>query len=458
MVNSRPARPRGRRCATGFALAASLALGCVDVSETSRPIRLEVYTWWAEGAESEAFARVLEHHRRRRPAVEIAIQRDRDGEESRDRLARHMLAEAPLGTFQANAGADLLRWAAVDYERPDGKPARESRIEPLADFFRAENIEDAFHEHVLAALRFGNDTRPFGIPIGIHRLNLVYYNLAARADFQARTGRDFATELDVLCPEDPHAVPPLELEIAVGLRSPFVLTLLVFENILPAIAGAEFYEQLWRGAAPTSEHGGPWTDDVRRAVECLKYLSQSFTGDSTNMDWAQAADRVAHGNAAFTVMGNWVDGRLADALDDTLGSVPFPRTEGVFVFTSDSFPLPTSAEHPDEVRELLKTIASPEAQADFNEKKGSIPAHREAELRSDRAVAARDDFERRHPLLATSGLFPPYFPLHDLENTLSRLVRGRDSVDDVLAWLSNAYPLLERWHQRLQEGPGSPKR
>ena len=218
------------------------------------------------------------------------------------------------------------------------------------------------------------------------------------------------------------------------------------------------------------------SEDVREALECVQYLSQWFRrddDDNPRIGWAEAVNAVkneaAGERAAFTVMGDWANGLLASDLQTgNVRSTPFPGTGDVFVYTSDTFPLPIGATPRTEVRALLETIASPEAQLAFSAKKGSFPARDGIDLGSlhswQRETA--DAFESLPKAIATSGLFPPYYPQGDLGNALRAMtawpaVAGPDGtsderarlVDEALRLFTDLEPLLDLWQDRLASGP-----
>ena len=159
-------------------------------------------------------------------------------------------------------------------------------------------------------------------------------------------------------------------------------------------------------------------------------------------------------------MGDWANGELKDALaGGTVDVQPYPGSEGTFVFTSDTFPLPIAVTHAAESEQLLETLASPKAQLEFSQEKGSIPARSDIpteDLRAwlgERAVQTRRDFNEVHRSIATSGLFPPYFP-DDLSGRLSAMTAegaSKAKIEGVIALLRDALPLLARWQSRIGE-------
>lgn len=160
-------------------------------------------------------------------------------------------------------------------------------------------------------------------------------------------------------------------------------------------------------------------------------------------------------------MGDWVNPEIKTALDrGTVKAIAFPGTEGTFVFTSDTFPLPIDAPYPDETLQLLETIASVDAQVKFSALKGSIPARRDAlAVLGDDAVQRGAAFGAAHKVLATSGFFPPYYPSDRIYTAIERMVEptaSSDTVAAVVRELEDAVPLFAKWQRSLSEGPSPP--
>ena len=256
-----------------------------------------------------------------------------------------------------------------------------------------------------------------------------------------------------------------------GTKDSFTLTLFALEAMLPAVAGGTsygelpggtLYDQLFLGKLAESE----WHEPVLRALQCVQYLSRSFLRDS-HLSWAEALHRVKDGDADFSVMGDWANGELEEALRiGTVDAKPFPGSETTFVFTSDTFPLPSAAPHTTESEDLLWTLAMPEAQLKFSREKGSIPARSDISLEEvrrelgERAAQTKADFDSLeiHKSIATSGLLPPYYP-SDLSSRLSTMTAegaSRRSIEDVISLLRDALPLLRRWQNRIAQEQQAP--
>ena len=473
------ARAPSRRCHLQqvwlLLVCALVPLACA--TPTREKLRLEAYSWWTLPSEQRAFDVVLGIYNREHDDAEAVNQVTGkiSADEVRATLTARLLAGAPPSTFQANAGADLLRWTAMDTTLSPLPSS--SRIRAIDGLFERSGLNDALPEELEKAVQAGPSLQrlPYAVPLNIHRLNLIYYNRSALENYVARTGQSFL-EPAVLCPPDvAHRLDipddKLDVRIAVGTKDSFTLTLFALENVLPAVAGTStygelpggtLYDQLFLGKLAEIE----WHDPVLRALQCVQYLSRSFL-HSSELGWAEALSRVATGDADFSVMGDWANGELKQALQEgTVDAKPFPGSETTFVFTSDTFPLPLAAPHPKESEDLLWTLASREAQLKFSQEKGSIPARSDITLEEvrqglgERAALTKADFDSPdiHKSIATSGLLPPYYP-SDLSSKLAQMTAdgaSRKSIEEVISLLRNALPLLRRWQNRIAQEQQAP--
>lgn len=427
------------------ALLFGLATGCSRPEET---VRLEVYSWWDVTEESRAFSTFEAVHEERHEDVDVHNETRPEASDNRARMNGLLLAGRPPATFQANIGADLLSWTKVDPVK--NTLGTFTLLRDLSALYASTGLWTALPPEVVEALTV--DGKPFAVPINIHRLNLIYYNVAKVEELRA-AGIDLL-DLATLCPENPEQTERLPISIASPARSNWTLGLWAFENVLPAVTSADFYRQTFLGNTPSAPDGSSWREGVRKALRCVRYLSRSFT---TGQTWADAIRLVKSPDAAFTVAGDWANAQLERELDDgTVGYAPFPGTEDLFVFTSDSFPLPVDAEHPVEAEELLRTIASEDCQRRFNQIKGSIPA-RDVKLDGAvgvRAEATRRAFETSTKVLATSGLLPPHYDSDQLWSKLEILITSKtdEALEDVIDELSALSPLLQAW-QELNQRP-----
>jgi glucose/mannose transport system substrate-binding protein len=340
-------------------VAASLfAVVACDAQEDDSPRTVEIFSWWVEGGEVQALDALLAVHREHFPSTEVINAAAQDSQNARALLDTRFAQGFPPDTFQANAGPDLLRWVESDESHDLG-----SKLEPL-DWLYEEQFGGAIPEAVIDSV--SHDGVPYSVPLNLHRNNSLFYNMhvLAEHDLAVPTTLD---ELHVACETLAAADVPC---FAVGGNEPWTLSLLTWENLLIAVAGAQYqYDFLHGAAAPTDDEVGALADELLRI---WSYAHPSSPSDG----WVTAVERVGRGEAAMTVMGDWAKGLLvANGLvaGTDFGQAAFPGTNGIFVFNSDTFPMPKGATSRDAAIELLRTMVSPEGQIAFNTRKGSIP-------------------------------------------------------------------------------------
>ncbi|HET9953903.1 MAG TPA: hypothetical protein VFQ61_05350 [Polyangiaceae bacterium] len=429
-------------------------------------------------SEAAAWEALVQEHERTHDVFIVTDSPTKFKPDLAGRITTDMMSGAPRGTFQANLGADIFGWCAFEVNDPAGKlSTRSSRIRSdLASVLDAKGRSAGAFKHELwpdllrftyfspirdvcedEACRFEKPL--LAIPLNIHRLNLLYYRSKQLAE---------PPNLDALCPVEGR---PQDLRIAVNQEEYFPLGLLFFENLFLAFlrrdspsarVTAERYYDFFAGAeGAVDAQGAPdWEKPVRDALQCLHRMSVITLREA---GWEKQVNAVAGGAAEVTAMGDWANAHLREAVrEHEVIPTPFPGTEEFFVFTSDAFPLPIGARFPDEVEDLLVTLANPASQKRFNDLKGSLPAvglgprqqpfdlNRCADFLSpqDEPTSGQGfdqarcrnlkDLHEKMPLLATSGLIG--FPGGELREALLDVIEIGDaeSLDRAIGVLARA--------------------
>jgi len=151
-----------------------------------------------------------------------------------------------------------------------------------------------------------------------------------------------------------------------------------FDYILLRTAGPDYRQKLMTGEAM-------YTDP--EVVEALKQwqdlLDKGYFNESPNdIDWTDAADQVAKGEAAMTLMGTWITGYW-DGKDLAAGTdynfFPFPEiTAGVpqaALGPVDGWVTTTGATNAAGAQAMLECLAGAEAQGIFAGIQGALPAN-----------------------------------------------------------------------------------
>ena len=434
-----------------------IALRCTPDTESAT---LEVYSWWDSSGEKAAFNALVGPFERSRPDIDVRNGYRRDSQEVRGDLGALMLQGVPPNTFQANAGADLLQWAAVDFAPAADGPFDGSLPSPQDSWNLLTDVSGLLGREALDALypevrrqvcvEASNAEHHLAVPVNIHRLNLLYYNTDRVADAERR----FA--MDSLCPENAAELAPSErpaFDLAISVGDGLSLTLLTFENLLLAVGKETAYRALLEGGDPSL-----WRAPMQRALGCLWYLSGAFIEAD---DWDLAVQAVVSADADLVVMGDWASAEIPEADRAAIGRRPFPGTEEYFVYASDTFPRPKNITHSEHTEALLRSFGQFETQLRFSRFKGSIPALRRAEPPDGLDAWARESWSAfqdpaRTKVLATSGWFPRAFPQRRLADGLEQVAEAETLEDfqllaqQVLDLLEGSLPIFRAWQDRFQ--------
>jgi glucose/mannose transport system substrate-binding protein len=336
---------------------------------------LEIFSWWTTGGEAAGLEALFDLYPETCSAdVDIinATVAGGAGFNAREVLTTRMLGGDPPGSFQVHMGHELTdTWVTTDY------------MESLQFLFDQEGWEDIFPEGVLDIVSYEGE--PYSVPVNIHRANVLWYNKAVFEEYNLEPPADFDEFLEVAEALDAEGITPL----ALGDNGVWASVHLM-ETVLLGTLGPDAYRGLWTGE--TDWNGA----EVTEALENFKMMLGFVNDDHTSLSWDQANDLVIQGDAAMTIMGDWVDAdnnakNFADA-----GWAPAPGTAGSYQALSDTFGLPKDAPNRDAVVCWLKLIGTQEGQEAFNTLKGSICARNDCDavLFDEYLQSAMEDWDR----------------------------------------------------------------
>jgi len=314
--------------------------------------QLVVGSWWTAGGEAEGLAGMFRIYREKYPDVEIvnATMAGGAGTNFKAGLKTRLIGGDPEDTFQLHAGLEAESYSAEQY------------LEPLDDLYASEGLEAVFPADLVTMLKaYGGHY--WGVPVNIHRSNVLWYN---KAVFEAN-GLTPPANFD-------EFVTVAEALRAAGI-TPFVLGSKdgweaghIFEDILAGTLGAEAYSGLWTGATA-------WTGaDVAQALENFTMMLSYANPDHSAHTWDSAGEFLIAGTGGMMIMGDWTDGWFTSKGFTGYGWAPPPGTQGIFVALSDSFAMPKAASNVENALNWLKVCGSLEGQEAFNPQKGSICA------------------------------------------------------------------------------------
>ena len=224
-------------------------------------------------------------------------------------------------------------------------------------------VQDLIHyrKHTMAA------------PLGIHRVNTLYYNRALFArhglapprswdEFEAVARRLLAAGVEPLA----HSSEPWQ-----------VATL--FENLVLAASGPDFYRELFVRRSPAAA----FDERTARALQRLRSVKGWSRSPLAERPWTEVARQFARGQAAMMITGDWAKaelGGLGMTLDRDYGCTGAPGSGRYHLYSVDTLSMfAGDYRHRQAQEKMARLLLSPAVQVEFNVLKGGVPVRRDAD-------------------------------------------------------------------------------
>jgi glucose/mannose transport system substrate-binding protein len=404
-----------RRPVAAVAMMALLLSGCsgpAPTNATKDTKQLEVVSWWTSGSEAAALDILLTAFHQANPEVATvnAALAGGGGSQAIVELAKRLRNNDPPDVWQTFAGGSVQGYADRGV------------IRNVSSVFADGDLRAAMHPTVLQSLM--HDGKPYGVPTGAHRSNMLWFNtsLLAQAGVtppsSAYTLAQFLNDLRKV--KESGATP-----LCLGGKDPFT-TVELFENVLLSTVGANGWRDMsadrfnWRG------------NPVRTALRSFSDLLTYADPQAGELTWDAATKKLTTGGCAFESMNDSAYGELAaDGAREgqDFSGVAFPGTGDVFLAVIDVFVAATKAENAKNALAFLSNINTPSTQLAFSKAKGSVPVVRNVDL-STLPAYQRDSSTSlwNSPLLlsvAHGEAMSPQFQ-EGFYNAISAYVRTRD--------------------------------
>jgi glucose/mannose transport system substrate-binding protein len=354
--------------ATVAALVAIAVSGCGGASPTSTRTdtkRLEVVSWWTSGSEAAALNTLLTAFRRTNPDVDAvnAAVAGGAGSEAIVALARRLQKNDPPDVWQTFAGKSVQGYA----ER--------GVVRDVTSVYNDGDLRASMQPTILQSVL--RDGRPYGVPTGAHRSNVLWFNTKALEKAGVTppsSGYTLAAFLDDLRKVKASGTPALCL----GGKDRFT-TVELFENVLLSTIGANGWRDMagdaldWRGAP------------VQTALKSFSDMLGYSDAEASRLTWDAATKKLTTGGCAFESMNDSAYGELiADGAQEgrDFGGVAFPGTGDSFLAVVDVFVAATRAENAKNALAFLGDIGDPSTQVAFSKAKGSVPVLRNVDVSS----------------------------------------------------------------------------
>ena len=359
----------------------SLLLACLGAAVSacgssddapSAPVSIELATWWTQGAEVGAINALIAEHKKIHPDVTVKSLPSENAAALQSLVQTRLSAGNPPAAFQANLGGSALQWG----------PNAQS-LNSISSAWTA-----SYDSSVLEQLTYNGNL--IGVPVALTRQNVAYWNLKVLSTIALTkkvpsTIAEFNTWLtEVSAAGYTHP-------LCFGGKDSWVVAHVMFEDIVPAVVGADVSHTFWSGQGT-----GVPTDALTAAFDFAKSIQPYLVTDWADMGMAAGIDRVmiAETNPAnqclMTSMGDWGGAQLEGNMNTVASD--FTATDGfigtgwpsaaagvgtsLFVFGGDTFVAAKGAANQQAVFDFFNTMASEAGQTAFGVKKGSMAARK----------------------------------------------------------------------------------
>ncbi|WP_353324850.1 ABC transporter substrate-binding protein [Chitiniphilus shinanonensis] len=239
----------------------------------------------------------------------------------------------------------------------------------LDDVADDQDWQDRFFPTIWKLSRYSQHV--VAVPVGIHRINNLYYRPEVFAEFGLLPPRNWAEFERVAAQLQRAGITPLAQS-----GEPWQVATL-FETLLLSETGPAFYRRLFRLRDPAD-----WQDiRVRRALERLRSLKRWMPQPVAQRSWDEMARGFARGDAAMWVMGDWARGELNSLgleVDRHFGCTTVPGTAGMHLYSVDTFAMLSGGYVKLRQQEAFARLAaSVPVQLAYNRIKGSVPVRRD---------------------------------------------------------------------------------
>jgi glucose/mannose transport system substrate-binding protein len=452
-------------------VSAVAASACNPDAEPERTRELELFTWWSQPGEREALGVLEAAYQEQYPEFGFSSGfAPENGEEAVTKLSTAFESFRAPDLIQTNAGSALLSWV---YRTSTGQSTDLSRLGVLSDRLQ-RRVDSEVWSAVNPALS-DTDGNAYAVPVGVHRLNCLYYNVkrlrAARVDVP-RSIADLRRAVTTLRGDTKV------FAIAESDSNSTALEHFVFENLLPAVtAEAEqpgFYEDLFQGRFGSFALSGDERRQLTAALDLAQELWPSF--EDTDGGWPTALERLVDERepVAFVMSGDWATAYLRErgyVQGEDFDVAPFPGAEGIYVYTADVIAITRRGQQAEDAMRFLETSMQRDVQLAFSRAKGSIPA---LELTGEEPLSAeqfppelrvRVKQFRSAPrrVMGMSGLVRPDVPFEGFRVVLQDMLLASEATfatkqalrDQVIYRLRAASPAFGAWSDRIAQPKGT---
>ena len=318
---------------------------------------VNVYHWWTAGGEKDAIESVVDGFKDVYGKIKAKSNAIPGGAGGAMVMKVKVLQQAGKSpeTFQAHPGQE---------------------IEPYLNSDLLLSLDQVWEYADLSAralpgietLCTASDGSKYIVPIGIHKTNVIFYNIhvfekygVAIPDHENITWDEFFSICDQLAAAMPDGEYPLDLGERKGWPA-----CQVFEDIMLG-TDPQIYEDFINGNYSV--------EDVTAVLSTYARMMDYVAPDHSSRDWYEASGQVVAGTYAMQIMGAWMQPLLTSmgqVYGEDYGVFTFPGTDGWFGMCIDGFVVSNDSADVGSGVRWAYNVSTPEVQAAFSALKESI--------------------------------------------------------------------------------------
>lgn len=327
------------------------------LEDTEEKGTVNVYHWWTAGGEKDAIESVVDGFKEVYGKIKAKSNAIPGGAGGAMVMKVKVLQQAGKSpeTFQAHPGQEI-------------EPYLQSGM--LLNLNQVWDYADLSGRALpgLEELCTASDGNKYIVPIGIHKSNVIFYNIHVFEelgieipDHEDITWDEFWSLCDQLAEKMPEGSYPIDLGDRKGWPASQV-----FEDIMLG-TDPQIYEDFINGNYNV--------EDVTKVLSTYAKLMDYVAPDHSSRDWYEASGQVVAGTYAMQIMGAWMQPlmtSMGQVYGEDYGIFTFPGTEGWFGMCIDGFVVSNDSADVNAGVRWAYNVSTPEVQTSFSALKESI--------------------------------------------------------------------------------------
>ncbi len=327
------------------------------LEDTSAKGSASVYHWWTAGGEKDAIESVIDGFKQTYGKVKAKSNAIPGGAGGAMVMKVKVLQQAGKSpeTFQAHPGQEIQPYLDANM------------LLDLSKLYDYAGLNERMLPGI-ADLVTASDGKQYIVPIGIHKTNVIFYNIhvfekygVPIPDHEDITWDEFWA----ICDQLAAAMPDGEYPIDLGDRKGWPACQ-VFEDIMLG-TDPKVYEDFINGTYNL--------EDVTNVLSTYAKLMDYVAPDHSSRDWYEASGQVVAGTYAMQIMGAWMQPlmtSMGQVYGEDYGIFTFPGTEGWFGMCVDGFVVSNDSADVEAGLRWAYNVSTPAVQQSFSTLKESI--------------------------------------------------------------------------------------